>query len=121
MNISGIRPTASIYEYKIVKENSEITAQQAETPQAKENENVFVEQNVQTETAFSYVRKHEPDKKYELKGSESSLEDLDVEQAISDRKKEQLLQQYQFFVGTSRQGKETVEDSLIRPYENFDI
>lgn len=32
-------------------------------------------------------------------GKDSSIEDLDMEKAISDMKKDQVLQQYQYFVG----------------------
>lgn len=118
MNISGIRPTAAIYEYKITEEGeSKELAQQ----QASEEQDFFTEQKNQTETALSYARRYEPDKEYEMKGSESSLEDLDMEQTISDRRKNQLLQQYQFFVETSQRGKKSAIEKKNGPYENFDI
>lgn len=127
MNISGIRPTAAIYEYKIAqaKSSPEVLKSQSgvhtEEQQPSEERTVQTGRNTQTETAFSYAQKYEPDKTYEMKGADSSLEDLDMEQAISDMKKDQLLQQYQFFVGSSRYGKIPVEDSIILPYENFEI
>lgn len=123
MNISGIRPAAEIYEYKITKEieSQEIVAQEAESGQTPEKSTVLAEPGAQTETAFSYAKKYEPDKTYTMKGSESSLEDLDMEQGVSDKKKDQLLRQYQFFVGTSQRVTEPAENQIIYPYENFDI
>lgn len=118
MNISGIRPTAAIYEYKIIKEGE---SKELVQQQVLEEPDLFTEQKKQTETAFSYAHKYEPDKKYEMKGSDSSLEELDMEQAISDRRKEQLLKQYQFFVETSQRGKKSAIEKKSYPYENFDI
>ncbi len=43
--------------------------------------------------------RYQPDASYELKGVDSDLSKLDVEKALSDLKKDQVLQQYQFFVG----------------------
>ena len=115
MNISGIRPKAEIYDYKIAKERerSELTAQQAQKLQAEETGTDFDGQKVRTETELSYAQKYELGKDYEKKGSECSLEELDREQVISDRKKEQLLRQYQFFVGTSQREKESATDKRI--------
>lgn len=111
-----------IYKYKIGKEiqPQEIAAQETEQQQSAEKRTVSP-RRAQTETAFSYAKKYEPDKTYEMKGSESSLEDLDTEQVISDTKKDQLLHQYQFFVGTRQRVKEPAENQMIYPYENFNI
>ncbi len=38
---------------------------------------------------------------YSYIGSESSLEDLDMQKAISDMRKDSILQDYQYFVGNS--------------------
>lgn len=51
---------------------------------------------------------YQPDRTYEMKGSESDIHSLDVEKALSDMHKDQVLQQYQFFVG------ENIEQSGIR-------
>ncbi len=39
---------------------------------------------------------------YSYLGSESSLTDLDVQKAISDMRKDSVLQEYQYFVGSAR-------------------
>ena len=123
MNISGIRPAAEIYEYKITKEKEprEVQAEQSEVNLTPGERTVQTRRENQTETAFSYAQKYEPDRTYEMKGADSSLETLDMERAISDMKKDQLLQQYQFFVGSSRQAEEQVTDTILYPYENFEI
>lgn len=42
------------------------------------------------------------DESFDYIGTYSSLENLDMEKAISDMKKDQVLQQYQYFVGNSQ-------------------
>ena len=39
---------------------------------------------------------------YDYIGKDSSLENLDMQKAISDMKKDEILQDYQYFVGSSR-------------------
>ena len=36
---------------------------------------------------------------FEMKGRESNIDDLDIKQAVSDLRKDETLQQYQYFVG----------------------
>ena len=38
---------------------------------------------------------------FEMKGRESDLRELDVQKAVSDLQKDAVLQQYQYFVGSS--------------------
>lgn len=66
--------------------------------------------------ALEYTKQYQPQTSYELIGSESEIAGLDVEQAISDMKKDQVLQQYQFFVGESRAGENL---DRLRTGENF--
>ncbi len=47
-------------------------------------------------------------------GSESGLDNLDVQKAISDMRKDQVLQQYQYFVG-SAQNLFQSEDGVVIP------
>lgn len=53
---------------------------------------------------------------FNLTGANSRLEDLDIAKAISDMKKEQVLEQYQFFV---RNTKEVQEKSITRLFEDI--
>ena len=51
--------------------------------------------------AIDYANSYQPDAVYELKGVDCDIARLDVERAISDMRKDQVLEQYQFFVGTN--------------------
>lgn len=120
MNISGIRPSAGIYDYNIIKEKEteEVQAQQISGVQPEQERQSVV---LQKETAFDYASRYEPGKTFEMKGTESALEDLDMEKAISDMQKDQLLHQYQFFVGASQKAADQADLPEIYPYENFEI
>lgn len=48
-------------------------------------------------------------------GKDSDIHSLDMEQAISDMKKDQVLQQYQYFVGSSRNLFIESEDGIVFP------
>ena len=65
--------------------------------------------------AMDYANRYQPDVTYDLKGADSELMSLDVEKAISDMKRDQVLQQYQFFIGES-QAEQLLES---RNQENF--
>ncbi len=39
---------------------------------------------------------------FEMTGRDSAIEQLDIQKAISDMKKDSILEQYQFFVGSSQ-------------------
>ena len=53
-----------------------------------------------------------------MKGSESDIHSLDVEKALSDMHKDQVLQQYQFFVGDDAFAS-TEKLKQVREEENF--
>ncbi len=48
-------------------------------------------------------------------GSESSLASLDMQKAISDMQKDQMLQEYQYFVGSSQSLFQGSEDGIVIP------
>lgn len=51
---------------------------------------------------------------YGYLGKDSNIEDLDVQKAISNMRKDQVLQQYQYFVGDSRKLlQKASEDGLV--------
>ena len=60
---------------------------------------------------------------HELKGADSDIYSLDTQKAISDLDKDQILQQYQYFVGNKNQGEvtKTADQAagLPRSGENF--
>ena len=68
--------------------------------------------------ATEYAKQYQPDAEYELKGMASDIASLDVEKAVSDMKKDQVLQQYQFFVGERMSQTGLL---YIRPNENFSL
>ena len=124
MNISGIRTSAGFYDYNIIKQN-EIRSQQIQEAKAGVNQELE-EVKVETPTAFlkedhgarDFAEKYQPDAVYELKGADSDITKLDMEKAISDMKKDSVLEQYQFFVG--RSAASTTTDLLLdRNGENF--
>lgn len=132
MNISGIRPSSGFYDYNTIKnsevknrQNQEIKAAEVlEDPVYKpeESENHLVaagEDELRPDSgAAEYAKQYEPEAVYELKGTDSDLFNLDVEKAISDMKKDQVLQQYQFFIGESQAGEDL---TLNRADENFTL
>lgn len=119
MNISGIRTHAEFYDYNTIK-NNEAKIQQIQ--QTKDKTDDAVELPAQKREsdfgATEYAKQYQPDVTYELKGSDSDIKQLDVERAISDMKKDQVLQQYQFFVGEKRAGEGLAE---LRESENFSL
>ena len=136
MTISGIRPYAGFYEYNSIKANELRAEQIAATQKASsvEAEEVSTETQgatVQTPapeqnfTAFDYAQNYRSDETHELKGKDSDLASLDMQKAISDLDKDQVLQQYQLFVGDkdSVNAKMTIEPSerMIRREESFSL
>ena len=134
MTISGIRPYAGFYAYNSTKANELRAEQIAATQKASsvEAEEVSTETQsaaVQTPapeqnfTAFDYAQNYRSDETYELKGKDSDLASLDMQKAISDLDKDQVLQQYQFFVGDkdSVTAKMTIDplERMIRREESF--
>ena len=125
MNISGIRPFSGFYDYNTIKEAAETgkTVEQAskaeevkEQPAAQSRQQEEQIRKDQTFGAYDYAQFYRPDEKPEMKGAESDIKTLDMEKAISDMRKDQVLQQYQFFVGS----KGTTE-SVAAVSENFDL
>ncbi|MBQ8279647.1 MAG: hypothetical protein IJZ23_07380 [Roseburia sp.] len=109
MNISGIRTYASFYDYNTIKQ-SELRSLQIQEAKASATQKTDVEEeisNVQEPVtvtgpdngATDFVEQYQPDAVYEMKGADSDIHKLDIERAISDMKKDEVLLEYQFFVG----------------------
>ena len=130
MNISGIRTYAGFYDYNTIKdsETKSLQVQQMEPPTAQsapeeeaDRQQLSLEpqrQNGPDTGAMDFANRYQPDATYELKGVDSDVMSLDVEKAISDMKKDQVIQQYQFFVGESRAAEGLMQ---IRENENFSL
>ncbi len=134
MNVSGIRPYEGFYQYNSIKLNelrnqqiaaSAKAAEQAngveDTAQKKEEQEVLAPVN-QTFDSYDFAQQYRPDETYELKGIDSDIESLDAKKAVSDLEKDQVLQQYQYFVGDKVQvkAKENAQTNVAaRLGENF--
>ena len=59
------------------------------------------------------------DREYILGENDVSLEKLDIQKAVSDMKKDQILEQYQFFVRPSNEDNKT--NSFLAELEDFDL
>lgn len=129
MNISGIHPYSGIYDYNSIQTNPIGTAQAVEAPAqvntpAQENAASMpaADSNLsQSFGAYDYAQQYQPDATYEMKGADSDITSLDMSRAISDMQKDQVLQQYQFFVGESEAQDQAAASStaMFRPSENF--
>lgn len=132
MNISGIRPYAGFYDYNSIKAEALRNQQIAEaqialsSQQTKEPQNDVVTAPIeQNFSSYDFAQTYRPDETYELKGRDSDLESLDVQKAVSDLGKDQVLQQYQYFVGSNEDSvtKTSVAAAQqnLRSGENFSL
>lgn len=135
MNVSGVSPSAGIYTYNSIKlnelRNQQIAAskearmqqevQEAEVQAASIQEQRDAIRLEQTYTAYDYAQEYRADEVYELKGEDADITKLDVAKAISDLDKDQILQQYQYFVGDASyaSAKENAAEVALRSGENF--
>ena len=124
MNISGIRIQAGFYDYNTIK-NTQIQEESVPDTVDAVGKDICVTEITETERdnkpdhgAAEYAKQYQPDAEYDLKGIASDITSLDVEKAISDMKKDQVLQQYQFFVGERMSQTGLL---YIRPNENFSL
>ncbi|MBQ4301394.1 MAG: hypothetical protein II765_07640 [Lachnospiraceae bacterium] len=136
MNISGIRPSIGFYDYNSISkirqaEEAQASIQtQAEVDQIKpvvaddRDASVAAEQNgrnKQTFGAYDYANQYNPDETFEMVGKEADIHSLDVEKAISDMQKDQVLHEYQYFVGSDIAAGAQAGAATIRGAENFSL
>ena len=127
MNVSGVSPSAGIYSYNSIRLNElrnqmimaskEANLQPVE-PELKIDKSVQLEQ---TYTAYDFAQEYRAGETYELKGEDADINKLDVAKAVSDLDKDQILQQYQYFVGEGSHAtaKENAAETSLRSGENF--
>ncbi len=132
MNISGIRPSVGFYDYNEIKRpdltpdvrvlddtahaDVNVVHRQPQIPVERSQE---VEAR-QTFGAYDYASQYNPEATYSLKGEESDIHSLDVEKAISDMRKDEVIHQYQYFVG-QEMGTNTSPASAMRGVEDFSL
>lgn len=125
MNISGIRPYSGFYDYNSIQNvNAAATAEQVTSVDNAPEMNLKApaaerDTSNQTYNAADYAKQYQADATYDLKGADSDIRSLDVEQAVSDLQLDQVLQQYQFFVGETRGQNEVNAATQVRATENF--
>lgn len=137
MNISGIQSYSGFYDYNSIRTNAAgvqqlsgapaVPAEKEKSGQEQQNPNIAAETSGKQDfTAADYAKQYQPDATYEMKGADSDIQNLDMTQAISDMQKDQVLQQYQFFIGESQaQGNadnaEADSSLQLRGIENFSL
>jgi len=110
MNISGIRTYAGFYDYNTT-EQSKIRSRQIQEAKVATGQESAVQVEVrsvedievaavQDNGAWEFTKQYQPEAVYELKGADSDIFKLDIEKAISDMKKDEVLLEYQFFVNS---------------------
>ena len=128
MNISGIRPYAGIYTGQVhnirpVESTQEVSTdlatQAAGGNQVEEKAVDNAPKREQSFGAYDYAQQYNPNEKFEMKGANSDLRTLDVENAINAMQKDSILQQYQYFVGPGQSSPEARSD--VHPTQNFNV
>ncbi len=119
MNISGIRPFSGYYDYTTIKaaavknEDVAVAAKEKKEELAPKTEQQNAARPEQKFGSYDYAKMYRPNENVQMKGADADLKSLDMEKAISDMRKDQVLQQYQFFVG------ENAKTGAVP--ENFDL
>ena len=132
MNVSGIRPISGFYKVHSTSQVSNPEAISDLATQAAEADiNTSVDNSEsrakQTFKASDLAQQYDSRQTYSMKGNDSDLRTLDVEQAISDMQKDSALQQYQYFVGNSvasdgaNNNNNNNSENTQRQLENFEF
>jgi hypothetical protein len=135
MNVSGIRPYSGFYQYNSIRMNELINKTSETQPveplaEALDTESLRLQQEKeiaeasakQTFDSYDFAQQYRPGESFELKGADSDINSLDVEKAVSDLDKDQVLKQYQYFVnpkGSSVQ--QGMQQPVLRSAENFTL
>lgn len=127
MNISGIRPSVGFYNYSIdnIKgaENYQAPVNDVEETEVKPSisqEEIDAARAGQTYGSADFAKEYKANESYEMKGASSDLRTLDVEKAINDMQKDQMLSQYQYFVGEAA-SMQANQNAQVRGVENFNL
>lgn len=93
---------------------SDLQSEQDKKPQVEEASLAVQEEDTRSKTAdlSNLSLTFHKEETFDYIGSESKLADLDVQKAVSDMKKDSILQEYQYFVGNSRNVLE-MEDGIV--------
>ena len=131
MNISGIRPAVGFYDYNSIKQVESVpvasqsiyidgtTKVSGNVAEAGTQQDASARSR-QTFGAYDYASQYEPKVTYDLKGADSDIRSLDVAKAVSDMKKDELIHQYQYFVGQDL-AVEASQTPSMRGAEDFSL
>lgn len=132
MNISGIYSYAGFYDTGAIKADDSVIPQEA-VPQNTDLPGMEIPSPAQTgqlfppaedvelqekqeelpqhpgQDAVTYASLYRPDAEYEMSGPDRNVEMLDIEKVMSDMKKDQVLEQYQYFVGEGLSGTKNAD------------
>lgn len=130
MNISGIGSYSG--NYNSIKINSLLRQQEQKPVQQvhssgdedsvrrqQEQQQIRQRQNF---NSGDYAKQYEPERNYDLKGSDSDIASLDEATSASGSQKTQIMKQYQLFMGeTQAQGtnQAAMNTRAVRGVENF--
>lgn len=136
MNITGIRPYEAVGFYANRIENADLSVKSvniepgeylnggSEAGSFSGESSPYLNGRAvqQNETSYDFAQKYDPTARYELKGSESDLASLDYLNEVPKAHKDEVLKQYQMFVGNRSEEKvqQDVQDSS-RMLENFTL
>lgn len=127
MNVSGIRPYSGFYQYNSIKLD-ELRNQQIADAQSEEERRRQKEQEIaaaaakQTFDSYDFAQRYKPDELFDLKGADSDINSLDIEKAVNDLSKDQILRQYQYFVGPDTGAADAqTQQAALRSGENFTL
>lgn len=137
MNISGIQPYSGSYDYNSIKKVeplsypvqaiSGIDAHVGSNTTEQQDQSISLDDAAKSQsfTASDYASQYQSNAVYDMKGADSDIHSLDMTQAITDMQKDQVLQQYQFFIGESQAQKSTASTGVTsmssRAVENFSL
>lgn len=135
MNISGVRPYAGFYEYNSIRSAelrssqvmaaNEQSAKDAMDGERKNSQSTVVPEAAQNFTSFDFAQSYDPNASYDLKGTDSDINNLDTMKAISDLDKDLVLRQYQYFVGSKDNGVTQIASepasNVVRGAEDFSL
>ena len=134
MNISGIRPiggyagVSGLSSVSRARSASESSASSGDSLSAKSNakeelQKIAEKRARQTFTVNDFDAQYKPENPF---GENGRIRTAEVEKAVSDMRRDEAIQQYQYFVGTTADpsqnpGEPDQSQRAIRGAENFDF
>lgn len=98
-----------------VKKQDELLLASQTMPQAEALEMQAVDNRSRSADLENISLTFNKEESYDYLGSESSLAALDMQKAISDMKRDSVLQEYQYFVGSSQNFFTNPADGIVIP------